>query len=633
MKSSNLALGLLLAAVSGLPALGQNYTVTNLSLGGSWSSATGMNASGQVAGVAGLPNGHMHAFFWTPAGGMIDLGTLGGPDSMANGISNSGQVVGWSHISPNINNAPHAFSWTQAGGMVDLGVLGGGRYSQAFAVNDLGQVVGWTDSNFGSRAFLWTQSGGMIDLGTLGGFYSAAMVINASGQVAGYSDVPPGINGYDAFSWTQSGGMIDLGRLSGCCASPTAINGSGQVVGLGYLPNIPDRHAFSWTQAAGLVDLGTFGGTSSDALGLNDSGQVVGEAQTISGWRAFLWTQAGGMVNLGSLGGDFSWAHKINGSGQVVGGSRTGYYYEQHAFSWTPGGGMVDLQTRIPTAPPGIHLDDAYLINDKGLIVAESNVGAVVLGAISEAPVVGAISANDPVAKGSPVSVSAAFRDADTSATHTAVWSWGDGSSSSPGVVSETAGSGNASGSHAYSAAGVYTVSLKITDSAGLSAQISRDVVVYDASAGYVTGGGWFISPMGAFKQDVTLIGRATFGFVSKYQKGATVPTGNTEFQFQAANLNFHSDQYDWLVVAGARAQYKGTGTINGQGSYKFLLTAIDGDINGKPGQDRFRIKIWYYDSNFQQDVVVYDNQIDSNTEGGLTDGTLLGGGSIVIHQ
>ena len=294
---------------------------------------------------------------------------------------------------------------------------------------------------------------------------------------------------------------------------------------------------------------------------------------------------------------------------------------------------MVDLQTRIPTAPPGIHLDDAYLINDKGLIVAESNVGAVVLGAISEAPVVGAISANDPVAKGSPVSVSAAFRDADTSATHTAVWSWGDGSSSSPGVVSETAGSGNASGSHAYSAAGVYTVSLKITDSAGLSAQISRDVVVYDDSAGYVTGGGWFMSPMGAFKQDFTLIGRATFGFVSKYQKGATVPTGNTEFQFQAANLNFHSDQYDWLVVAGARAQYKGTGTINGQGSYKFLLTAIDGDINGKPGQDRFRIKIWYYDSNFQQDVVVYDNQIDSNTEGGLTDGTLLGGGSIVIHQ
>ena len=47
MRLSNLTLGLLLAAVSGLPALGQNYTVTNLSLGGSWSTAFGMNASGQ----------------------------------------------------------------------------------------------------------------------------------------------------------------------------------------------------------------------------------------------------------------------------------------------------------------------------------------------------------------------------------------------------------------------------------------------------------------------------------------------------------------------------------------------------------------------------------------------------------
>src|SRR5207237_1389380 len=163
--------------------------------------------------------------------------------------------------------------------------------------------------------------------------------------------------------------------------------------------------------------------------------------------------------------------------------------------------------------------------------------------------VVGAISANDPVAKGSPVSVSAAFRDADTSATHTAVWNWGDGTSSSLGVVTESAGCGSASGSDGYSAAVAYSVHPQLTDS---------DVL---------------------------------------------------------------SDQDDWLVVAGARAQYKGTGTINGQGSYKFLLTAIDGDINGGGGQDRFRIKIWYYDSNLQQDVVVYDNQIDSNTEGGLTEG------------
>ena len=48
---------------------------------------------------------------------------------------------------------------------------------------------------------------------------------------------------------------------------------------------------------------------------------------------------------------------------------------------------------------------------------------------------------------------------------------------------------------------------------------------------------------------------KASVGFVSKYQKGNNVPTGETEFQFQVAKFNFHSTSYDWLVVAGAKAQ------------------------------------------------------------------------------
>ena len=92
-------------------------------------------------------------------------------------------------------------------------------------------------------------------------------------------------------------------------------------------------------------------------------------------------------------------------------------------------------------------------------------------------------------------------------------------------------------------------------------------------------------------------------------------------------------ERYDWLVVAGARAQYKGIGTINGLGSYQFILTAIDGQVNGGGGVDRFRIKIWHYDATSQTDVVDYDNQIDSSTIGTLNEGTKLGGGSIVIHS
>lgn len=42
-------------------------------------------------------------------------------------------------------------------------------------------------------------------------------------------------------------------------------------------------------------------------------------------------------------------------------------------------------------------------------------------------------------------------------------------------------------------------------------------------------------------------------------------------------NFRFHSVSYEWLVISGARAQYKGVGTVNGAGAYGFLLTATDG--------------------------------------------------------
>ncbi|MEW6570999.1 MAG: hypothetical protein AB1390_07470 [Nitrospirota bacterium] len=89
-------------------------------------------------------------------------------------------------------------------------------------------------------------------------------------------------------------------------------------------------------------------------------------------------------------------------------------------------------------------------------------------------------------------------------------------------------------------------------------AEAYQYVVIYDPEGGFVTGGGWIESPIGAYVPDPALTGRGTFGFVSKYKRGATVPTGVTEFQFKVANLNFHSDTYQWLVVSGPKAQYKG---------------------------------------------------------------------------
>jgi hypothetical protein len=155
-------------------------------------------------------------------------------------------------------------------------------------------------------------------------------------------------------------------------------------------------------------------------------------------------------------------------------------------------------------------------------------------------------------------------------------------------------------------------------------------VVVFDPEGGFVTGGGWIDSPAGAYTPDPSLTGKATFGFVSKYKRGSSIPSGSTQFHFQTAGLNFQSESYDWLVIAGAKAMFKGTGSINGTGHYGFLLSAIDAGLTPSTDTDLFRIKIWDMDND---DAVVYDNQVACGDTSDEADPcTALGGGSIVIH-
>jgi hypothetical protein len=151
--------------------------------------------------------------------------------------------------------------------------------------------------------------------------------------------------------------------------------------------------------------------------------------------------------------------------------------------------------------------------------------------------------------------------------------------------------------------------------------------VIYDPNGGFVTGGGWINSPAGAYYANPSLTGKANFGFVSKYKKGQSTPDGNTEFQYQAGNLNFKAIGFDWLVIAGAKAQFKGYGTINGSGDYGFMLTATDGQTNGGGGTDKFRMKIWLRSTG----AIVYDNLLGAPDTTDPT--TVLGGGSIEIHD
>ena len=295
------------------------------------------------------------------------------------------------------------------------------------------------------------------------------------------------------------------------------------------------------------------------------------------------------------------------------------------AFSCSPASGSV---FPIGTTPVQcIATDGSGNTASCGFTVTVTNPSPV---ASISSPPSGAI-----YAVGTAVSFAGSFTD-NAGDTHSAEWSFTSSTLSiiQAGAVNESTGA--VSASHSFTAAGVYLVTLTVRDHCGNTGAantvgpdgLTAMVVIYDPDGGFVTGGGWINSPAGAYVANPALTGKASFGFVSKYQHGANVPTGNTEFQFRVASFNFKSIAYEWLVIAGARAQYKGSGTINGSGNYGFMLTAIDGQINGGAGVDKFRIKIWDKSNN---DALVYDNQIGAADADDPT--TAIGGGSIVIHR
>jgi hypothetical protein len=235
----------------------------------------------------------------------------------------------------------------------------------------------------------------------------------------------------------------------------------------------------------------------------------------------------------------------------------------------------------------------------------------------------------NPVPLGATVRAFGSFTDPGTADIHQGFVQWDVGGAFEPANPGVDEASKTIVESRAPDV-GVYTISLRVRDDDGGEGTkvASSYVVVYDPSAGFVTGGGWITSPAGAYAPNLSAAGKATFGFVARYQKGASLPSGNTEFQFQLANLKFQSTTYQWLVVGGAKAQFKGEGTINGASQvYGFLLTVIDGQMLGGDGVDRFRIKIW----DKQSGSAVYDNQRSASDDSDAA--TVLSGGSIVIHK
>ncbi len=261
--------------------------------GGSDSQAVDVNDRGQVVGVAGnaIPDEYagglgpcitwfgcntvatqQRAFLWE-GGKLQDLGTLGGNDAIAYLVNQQGQVVGVSFTNTTANETTglptqDPFFW-EHGKMVDLGSLGG-TYGAARWLNDMGQVVGYSDLNGdeSNHGFFW-ERGMLTDLLTLGGPNSEAVWINDGGDVVGGSQLSDGqtIHG---FLWRQGRGpMKDLGTVAGYVNSAAyVINAGGQAVGFAFNTTGPPIAAL-WENGLPPVDLNQLLDPSSNSMDLS----------------------------------------------------------------------------------------------------------------------------------------------------------------------------------------------------------------------------------------------------------------------------------------------------------------------------------------------------------------------------
>ncbi len=206
--------------------------------------ASDINDFGQIVGE--LEKGNLrHAALWQ-AGEVIELGTLpGGNFSTASAINNSGQIVG---LAGNSAIGPlRPFLW-QDGVMTDL-KLPLGPWGEANDINETGAIVGWMGSSlFEAHAFM-LHEGQATDLGfMLGGLSGNAKAINNNGQIVGEGlvELKDGTQVATSFLW-DDGLMTDLGTLPNLAATRVQdINDAGQVVGISNNPIQNMSKPFLW---------------------------------------------------------------------------------------------------------------------------------------------------------------------------------------------------------------------------------------------------------------------------------------------------------------------------------------------------------------------------------------------------
>ncbi|MCC7409748.1 MAG: LEPR-XLL domain-containing protein, partial [Phycisphaeraceae bacterium] len=347
----------LLAAVWGVHAgAAVSYLLDDLGSLGTWTNYTAaINDSGRTVGLVQDAQFTLYGYRTqnfavgaVPYVSVSDLiGSLGGGWSQANAVNAVGQTVG---ASGNAFGQSQAFRVPANRALISadsLGTLGGGS-SVGLGINDLGQAVGGAETTGGAFHAFRTQQNQAInpaadDLGTLGGDWSQAHAINNAGQVVGGATTASGL--VRAFA-TSANAAIQPQDAVPLPAGMTqniayAVDQAGLIAGSAWNDQGQYR-AFRATRSGNLwsvLNLGTLGGSASEALGVNDLGAVVGYATGSDDQaRAFVCFDST-MTDLNLLinplaGWTLTRAVDINNQGQIIGQGL--YLGQERAFLLTP---------------------------------------------------------------------------------------------------------------------------------------------------------------------------------------------------------------------------------------------------------------------------------------------------------